>query len=196
MARTVRDIPVYGRNEADLVNNLVQWTRLRGASVVSGPVPDPRGTRLDFELGAGIFQLKRRVEVTVQPIQGGHNVHTEGYVKEMLSGELDLSPNAMNLALPRRDGWKEMNDLWNWIAQMSAGGMLAPSAPAPAAPAAAPMSAAPTAPVVPPPPPDYAPPQSEGAAPAPAPNRFCTRCGTPTVPGASFCGKCGARLGA
>lgn len=193
MARTVRDIPVYGRNEADLVNNIVQWTKLRGAAVVGGPAPGPRGTRVDLELGAGLFQLKRRVEVTVQPIQGGHNVHTEGYVKEMLSGELDLSPSAMNLALPRRDGWKEINDLWNWIAQMSSGGTMAPSAPALAVPL---VAAAPAAPAVPPPPPDYAPPQPAGAGPAPAPNRFCTRCGTPTVPGASFCGKCGARLGA
>ena len=170
MARTIRDIPVYGRNELDVVNAIIGWAQARGGYVVGGAANDPRGTHLVVQMGVGVWQARRLFEVTLRPAQGGFLVHTEGYATAFASGEMDLSPSAVNAALPRRQGWQEINDLWDHIGQLSAQGQPA-YAPAPAAMPAAPAAA----------------PQ--------AGSMYCPQCGAPLPASAKFCNRCGTRTG-
>lgn len=169
MARTIRDIPVYGRSELDVVNAIMGWAQARGGYVVGGAPNDPRGTHLVVQMGVGVWQARRLFEVTLRPAQGGLLVHTEGYATAFASGEMDLSPNAVNAGLPRRQGWQEMNDLWGYIGQLSVAG---PTAYA-TGPVAAPVAAVP-------------PVRQTGTV-------YCMQCGGPLPASAKFCNRCGAR---
>ncbi|UCD92597.1 MAG: hypothetical protein JSV43_01335, partial [Methanobacteriota archaeon] len=82
-------------------------------------------------------------------------------------------PKAFNAGIPRRKGWKAIQDLWNRLSYMSAGGPQGPmpqqQAPAPQQQAVAPQQQAPA-----PAPVQHAPP------PPPQPQQYpCQKCGQP-----------------
>lgn len=183
MGRTVRDIHVYGRGEGDVWNPVMEWMKANGGWVAGGPFAGPQGSQVTIQMGAGIAQATRYFEIAWRPFQGGVSVHTEGYAKG-LGQEMDFNPGAIGGGLPRREGWRVINDLWNRLAWLSS------QAAPPAAPATAPApTASPPAPI--------APPAAPAAASAPAPSGdqvFCTNCGTPHPSTATFCGRCGTKL--
>lgn len=173
MGRTVRDLAVNGRTEADVWNGIAEWMKAQGAWVSAGPFTGPHGTSVTIQMGAGISQAARYVEISWRAYQGGVSVHTEGYAKG-LGQEMDFNPSALGGGLPRREGWRAINDLWNRLMWLSS--QAAPPGP-PAAPVPAPAPAA------------TAPPAASGD------QVFCTSCGTAHASTAKFCGKCGTRLG-
>lgn len=183
MGRTSRDLTVYGRSEAEVWNGIQDWMRAYGGHVSSGPMPGPYGTHVAVQMGSGVWQATRFVEITWRPFQGGVAVHTEGYAKGF-GQEMDFSPNAIGGALPRREGWTVINDLWNRLAWMSTQASQ-PTGPAPpAAPAAGPQPAAPAAGVATAPP---------GGGPS-METVNCPNCGTSNRKPARFCGSCGSQL--
>ncbi len=120
MARTVQDIPVYGRSPADVRNEILAWMSASG-----GWVLEERPDFIKIQMGAGIASAARIVEVYFRSDQTATWVHTEGYVKG-LGQEMDFSPSAISAGIPRKDGWNRINDLWARLSRLSV------QAPAPA----------------------------------------------------------------
>ncbi len=148
MARTIQDIVVTGKEQVEVRHEIiVNWMQSQGAWVV-----EDRDAYIKFQQGAGIADAARLFEITLrQQDKDTVVVHTEGYVK-VLGGEKDFNPKALNAGIPRRKGWKAIQDLWNRLSYMSAGG---PQAPVPQqqapvyqqqAPAPAPVRQAPPPP--------------------------------------------------
>lgn len=165
MGRTVQDIAVQGRNIQDVRNEIMSWMNSVGAWIV-----DDRQTYIKIQDGVGIWEGIRYFEISLRQDQNGVVVHTEGYVKT-LGSESDLSPGAISAALPRRKGFRAIQDLWNRLGHMSARGPQAQTpAPSQPTPAQAPPQQAPApAPQQRPPPP-----------PPPQPPQYpCQKCGKP-----------------
>lgn len=183
MSRTMRDIPIPGRNEGEVLNDVMAWMNSHGGFVVGGPMNDSRGTNVKIRMGVGYWQSSRFFEISIRPDSNGVVVHTVGYTKAW-GQEEDLSPNAISGALPRREGWRAIEDLWNRLAS--------PSAALPASPPSAGRSRAAGGQG-----PSRAKQGDQAKAAVPPGVSVmlrCRGCGTLVPETAKFCGKCGESM--
>lgn len=182
MSRTVRDIPVPGGSQQEIWSQVRAWMNANSGWVVGGSVDDPRGTYVKVRMGVGAMQASRFFELSIRPGPNGVSVHTEGYIKAW-GQEQDLSPSAISGGLPRRQGWRAIEDLWNRLASS------ARAPPEAGTPAGVGTAGAP---------PSRSNRELPGEKPAVDPGVTvmvrCGNCGALAPEMAKFCGKCGESL--
>lgn len=192
MARTLRDIAVYGRSEHEVWDAITAWTTAHSGRVVQSSA-QPGGAFVKVRVGAAlgpvaVWKALRFFDITLRPIQDGVLVHMEGYTKTY-GMEEDFSPNAIMGALPRREGWRILEDLSNRLAYLSG--------PRPSRAREEPHGAeAPREDVTPPgstaAPSPYVPAAAGPSSPQASLAAFCIRCGAPFEGDDKFCGRCGS----
>ena len=117
-ARTVEGILVSGRSLQDVRKEVLSWVREEGIKIEIEREDFIRG-RLGIPSGLG-FTAPKYFEVALKPVQDGVMVHTEGWIslydvsEKSFSDRLLVSGN-----IPRRKGWKVINNLWNRLRAMS-----------------------------------------------------------------------------
>ncbi len=182
MSRTMRDIPVPGGSQQEIWNQIRMWMNANSGWVVGGSVDDSSGTYVKVRMGAGAMQASRFFEISIRPDSNGVSVHTEGYTKAW-GQEQDLSPSAISGALPRRQGWRAIEDLWNRIASSSR-----------APPGARPSPRVAVGETDRNPPEQRHPVEDAEVGPSLAIMIRCQNCGALAPETAKFCGKCGKSL--
>ena len=123
MSRTICDIPVVGRNYADVRFVIQQWMTAQGLGLKQespGLVVANEGSMMLF--GEKVFCI------SIVPQPWGVHVHTEGYMPEWTGGEMDFDPGSFYGGIPRRAGYKKLSDLWARLRGLSVPGIPVPVA--------------------------------------------------------------------
>lgn len=160
MSRTIGDVPVLGRSYPDVRFVIQHWMTAQGLRLKQespGLVVANEGSVLLF--GEKVYCI------SIMPQPWGVQVHTEGFIPDLISGEMDFDPGSFYGGIPRRAGYKKLSDLWARLRGLSVPGIPVPVAAIPRIP--------PTA----------------------LPAEVCVKCGggTEHIPayGRWFCRKCG-----
>ena len=90
MARTIRDVPVYGRSVPEVMNEVMTWSNVHKMKI-----EENRGTYLKVRLpksgtewaASFVMETAKIIEIGVSQDPRGAVVHTEGYVKPPLGSE-------------------------------------------------------------------------------------------------------------
>ena len=219
MARTTRDILVYGRSVPEVMNEIMTWSNVHKMKI-----EENRGTYLRVRLpksgmewaASFVMETAKIVEIGVSQDPRGVLVHTEGYVKPPLGGEQEFSASAVMAGVPKRAGWGAMEDLWARLGTLLAivpqQVPYAAQQPWPVSPpASAPPQPSPADRAMPVPQaqPGYGVPgpghQPSVGPPQPAtvgvqaqsfasPSQFCSSCGAAVDGSDKYCGKCGSAI--
>jgi DNA-binding transcriptional ArsR family regulator len=117
-SRTVKEIFVSGRDLNEVREEVMRWIKEEKIIVEMNTEDFFRG-RLGIPSGLG-WTAPKYFEVSLKPDQNGVMVHTEGWIslydvsEKSFSNKILLSGN-----IPRRKGWKVINNLWNRLQTMS-----------------------------------------------------------------------------
>jgi hypothetical protein len=117
MGRTIEEVLVTGRNLPEVKAEVLLWIREWGISIVEERDDFVRG-RMGIPGGLGLTAPKY-FEVTIRPQENGLLVHTEGWIGVYGLSESSFSKNAFLGGIPRRKGWKTIEQLWNRLKAMS-----------------------------------------------------------------------------
>jgi hypothetical protein len=117
MGRTIQDLLVTGRTLEEVKAEVLRWMTEWDISKVEEREDFIRG-RMGIPGGLGITAPKY-FEVTYKPQDNGVLVHTEGWIGVYGMSESSFSKNAFIGGIPRRKGWKTIEQLWNRLKAMS-----------------------------------------------------------------------------
>jgi hypothetical protein len=117
MGRTVEDVLVIGRIFPEVKAEVIRWMNEWGISKVEERVDFIRG-RMGIPGGLGLTAPKY-FEVTCKPQENGVLVHTEGWIGVYGVSESSFSKSAFLGGIPRRKGWKTIEQLWTRLKAMS-----------------------------------------------------------------------------
>ena len=116
--RTVEDILVSGRSLQEIRAEVLSWVRDEGIKIEIEREDFFRG-RLGIPSGLGLTAPKY-FEVTLKPVQNGVMVHTEGWISVYDVSEKSFSDRILVSGnIPRRKGWKVINNLWKRLRALS-----------------------------------------------------------------------------
>jgi hypothetical protein len=117
MGRTIQDVLVTGRILEEVKAEVLRWMTEWGISKVEEREDFIRG-RMGVPGGLGLTAPKY-FEVTYKPQDYGVLVHTEGWIGVYGMSESSFSKSAFIGVIPRRKGWKTIEQLWNRLKTMS-----------------------------------------------------------------------------
>ncbi len=117
MGRTIEDVLVTGRNFQEVKAEVLRWMEESGIKKVEERDDFIRG-RMGVPGGLGLTAPKY-FEVTYRPQGNGVLVHTEGWIGVYGMSESSFSKRAFLGGIPRRKGWKTIEQLWNRLKAMS-----------------------------------------------------------------------------
>jgi hypothetical protein len=117
MGRTIKDVLVIGRTLQDVKAEVLRWMTEWDISKVEERDGFVRG-RMGIPGGLGLTAPKY-FEVTCRPQENGVLVHTEGWIGVYGMSESSFSKSAFIGGIPRRKGWKTIEQLWNRLKAMS-----------------------------------------------------------------------------
>jgi hypothetical protein len=117
MGRTIEEVLVIGRNLQEVKAEVLLWIREWGINIVEERDDFVRG-RMGIPGGLGLTAPKY-FEVTYRPQENGVLVHTEGWIGVYGVSESSFSKNAFLGGIPRRKGWKTIEQLWNRLKAIS-----------------------------------------------------------------------------
>jgi DNA-binding transcriptional ArsR family regulator len=116
--RTVEDVLVSGRSLQEVREEVLSWVREEGIKIEIEREDFIRG-RLGIPSGLGLTAPKY-FEVTLKPVQNGVMVHTEGWISLYDVSERSFSNRILTSGnIPRRKGWKVINNLWERLRALS-----------------------------------------------------------------------------
>lgn len=116
--RTVKDILVSGRSLQEIRKEVLSWVREEGIKIENEREDFIRG-RLGIPSGLGLTAPKY-FEVTLKTVQNGVLVHTEGWISVYDVSEKSFSDKILVKGnIPRRKGWKVINNLWKRLQSIS-----------------------------------------------------------------------------
>ena len=116
MGRTVVDILVTGRELNEVRDEVSVWMYEEGLIVM-----EKRDDFFKGRLGVpgGLLTAAKYFEVTLKPHEKGVLVHTEGWIGGLGMKETDFSKNPFWGRIPRKKGWRVMENLWNRLKALS-----------------------------------------------------------------------------
>jgi hypothetical protein len=117
MGRTVEDVFVSGRSIEEIGNAVFEWLREEGIEVLEKRENFVKG-RMGIPGGLGLTAPKY-FEISFKSAENGGMVHTEGWIGVYGISEQNFSKTALLAGIPRRKGWKAMENLWNKLQAMS-----------------------------------------------------------------------------
>jgi len=117
MGRTIKELLVTGRSLQEVKAEVFLWMKEWGISKVEERNDFVRG-RMGIPGGLGLTAPKY-FEVTYKPQDNGVLVHTEGWIGVYGVSESSFSKNAFLGGIPRRKGWKTVEQLWNRLKALS-----------------------------------------------------------------------------
>ena len=117
MGRTIEEVLVTGRNLQEVKAEVLLWIKEWGINIVEERDDFVRG-RMGIPGGLGLTAPKY-FEVTFRPQENGVLVHTEGWIGVYGMSESSFSKNAFLGGIPRRKGWKTIEQLWSRLKALS-----------------------------------------------------------------------------
>jgi len=69
--------------------------------------------------GTGAATAAKYFQVSFLQADGGITAHTEGWSSALFAKEQEFSSSALMGGIPRREGWKMMEQLWNLLQGLS-----------------------------------------------------------------------------
>jgi len=117
MSRTIGEIQVSGRSYQEVMDVIFQWVNANSIKVVDNQQNFIKG-RIGLPGGIGLTAPKY-FEVSMRQIMGGFLVHSEGYIGVYGFSELGFDAHSFVGGIPRKQGWKVIEDLWNRLRTMS-----------------------------------------------------------------------------
>jgi hypothetical protein len=117
MGRTVEDVLVSGRTIEEVREEVNRWIEEWGITKAETRDDFIRG-RMGIPGGLGLTAPKY-FEVSLRPNEKGVLVHTEGWIGVFGVSEQSFSKGALFGGIPRRKGWKTIEQLWSRLKSMS-----------------------------------------------------------------------------
>lgn len=117
MVRTVEDVLVFGRTIQEIKAEVFRWMDEWGIKKEEERDDFVRG-RMGIPGGLGLTAPKY-FEISYRPSESGILVHTEGWIGIYGVSESSFSKDALLGGIPRRKGWKTIEQLWNRLKLMS-----------------------------------------------------------------------------
>jgi hypothetical protein len=115
MGRTIEEVLVTGRNLQEVKTEVFRWMDEWGINKVEERDDFIRG-RMGARAG---LTAPKYFEVSYRPQDNGVLVHTEGWIGVYGMAESSFSKSALLGGIPRRKGWKTIEQLWNRLRSMS-----------------------------------------------------------------------------
>ncbi len=119
-SRTIKEITITGGKKQAVKNKIDQWIDdnkiiivEKGREYIKGRIGSPEGKGL---------VAPKYFEITYKTIENKINVHIEGYVSIKMIGkpaEWNFAPRGITAGIPRKQGWKTINDLANRLEKIS-----------------------------------------------------------------------------
>jgi hypothetical protein len=117
MGRTVQEVLVSGRTIQEVREEVYRWLEEWGINKEKEQDDFIRG-RMGIPGGLGLTAPKY-FEVSFKPTEKGVLVHTEGWIGVYGVSESSFSKSAFLGGIPRRKGWKTIEQLWTRLRSMS-----------------------------------------------------------------------------
>ena len=115
--RTVEDILVSGRSMQEVKEEILSWVKEEGIQIENDRQGFIRG-RLGIPSGLGLTAPKY-FEIAFKPVENAVAVHTEGWISMYDVSERNFSNKILTSGnIPRRKGWKVINNLWKRLRAM------------------------------------------------------------------------------
>jgi hypothetical protein len=116
MGRTLEEIMVQGRSIQEVRGEVHLWMEAQGIKPMEDREDFIKG-RLGIPGNLGLTAPKY-FEIRLNPKENGVLVHTEGWIG-LWGGEQGFSKGAFLGGIPRREGWKVIENLWNRLKAIS-----------------------------------------------------------------------------
>jgi hypothetical protein len=117
LGRTIEEVLVTGRTLQEVKTELLRWMDEWGIKKVEERDNFIRG-RMGIPGGLGLTAPKY-FEVSYRPQDNSVLVHTEGWIGVYGMSESSFSKSALFGGIPRRKGWKTIEQLWSRLKSMS-----------------------------------------------------------------------------
>jgi hypothetical protein len=105
---------LLGRSTDDVRAVVQNWFSKNKVGVV-----DNQPTYIKGRWGTGFLTAAKYFQVTFQPTADGVIAKTEGWISAFGLSEIDFSPTALGGGIPRREGWRAMENLWRDLQSFS-----------------------------------------------------------------------------
>jgi hypothetical protein len=113
----VEEVLVLGRNIQEVKDVVHRWMEAQEIKTVEETNDFVKG-RMGLPGGIGLTAPKF-FEVSFKPKENAVLVHTEGWISTYGAAEVGFSKGAFFGGIPRRKGWKAMEQLWNGLKSLS-----------------------------------------------------------------------------
>ena len=114
MSRTKKDITITGSNAEEARIAVQKWFSERGVTVIENKPDSIKG-----RWGTGFLTASKYFQVSFLPTDGGVVARTEGWMTWYWLSEQEFSSTALAGGIPRREGWRAMEQLWSILQYLS-----------------------------------------------------------------------------
>ncbi len=114
MGRTKKDITVAGRTVEEVKTAVQDWFRINSVEVIEDGPDHIKG-----RWGTGILTAAKYFQIAFSRTEGGVIARTEGWVSAFMLQEQELSPTALLGAIPKREGYNQIERLWGMLKELS-----------------------------------------------------------------------------
>jgi hypothetical protein len=114
MSRTKKDITIKGRTVEEVKTAVQLWFGDNSVEVIENTPPFIKG-----RWGTGILTAAKYFQVAFTQTEGGVIAKTEGWIKPFMMSEQEFSPTALMGALPKREGYAQMERLCGMLKELA-----------------------------------------------------------------------------
>jgi hypothetical protein len=110
MGRTKKDIMIKGRTAEEAQAAVEKWFHENNYAIIE----NAQGT-VKARWRTGVATAAKYFQVSFMQADGGITAHTEGWSSFLMAKEQEFSSSALMGGIPRREGWKMMEQLWSLL---------------------------------------------------------------------------------
>lgn len=114
MGRTRKDINVTGRTTEEVKTAVQKWFGENGVKVIENTPVYIKG-----RWGTGVATAPKYFQVSFTQTEGGVVTQTEGWITAYGIKDQEFSSSAIMGGIPRREGWRAMERLWNMLQDLA-----------------------------------------------------------------------------
>jgi hypothetical protein len=114
MSRTRKDITIKGRTIEEVKTAVELWFGDNSVELIENSPTFIKG-----RWGTGILTAAKYFQVAFTQTEEGVIAKTEGWIKPFWVSEQELSPTALMGAVPKREGYAQMERLWGILKELA-----------------------------------------------------------------------------
>lgn len=114
ISKTKKDITVTGRTAEEVRTAVQKWFSENGVKVMKNTPEYIKG-----RWGSGFLTAGKYFQVSFKQTEGGIIAQTEGWIAAFGLRDQEFSSHALMGGIPKRQGWRAMERLWNMLKDLA-----------------------------------------------------------------------------